>query len=63
MPVIAKNAVEYLPAPWPATYNDDAPVIADSVTPSQIELVGVRVLLLILCQYFEPGSAPSRLKA
>ena len=55
MPVIAKNAVEYRPAPWPATYSDVAPTIADSTTPSQIEFVGVRVFGLILCQCFEPG--------
>ncbi len=63
IPVIAKNAVEYLPAPVPRTYSDVEPTIAESTTPSQIEFVGVRVLGLILCQYFEPGNAPSRLNA
>ena len=63
MPVIAKKAVEYLPAPSPFTYNDVDPTIADRVTPSHTEFVGVRVFLLILCQIFEPGSAPSRLNA
>ena len=50
-------------APVPLTYSDDAPTMADSTTPSHTEFVGVRVFLLILCQCFEPGSAPSRLNA
>ncbi len=63
MPVIAKNAVEYRPAPLPTTYSDVAPTSADRTIPSQIELVGVRVFGLMRCQNFDPGSAPSRLKA
>src|ERR1700732_3392953 len=37
--------------------------IAAPATASQMELVGVRVRLLIRCQKFDPGSAPSREKA